>query len=362
MKISLCILLMICLNGTHAQDLDSLLNDHRKKNKIPMLAVAAIKSDTILYMKAFGQRRLEDTHDNATINDYIYLASNTKAMTGFLAAKLVESGKIRWDTKFFDLFSEWKKKANPAFHNITLQELLSHRARVPAYTNLKEFAPAVSALGNVKGSVSAKRKAFVEFILQREPATPKDSSGTVYSNAGYAAAALMLEKATKKTWEQLMTQVYKNDLGFNIFFGFPHEVSSAQPHGYSDSLTLIPAVYEGIPLKPNQYTEPAGTVSMPFNEYVKFIQMNLKGLKEDGHYLKKSTYEFLHFGFPGEAIGWGNGIQGGAKLSNHTGSNGHFFIGAAISPEKDIAYVVIVNTGNGKAAFGALQTLMKKFN
>ncbi len=46
--------------------------------------------------------------DTATINDKFHIGSNTKAMTTFIIAKYVEKNKLKWDTKFFDLFSDWK--------------------------------------------------------------------------------------------------------------------------------------------------------------------------------------------------------------------------------------------------------------
>jgi CubicO group peptidase (beta-lactamase class C family) len=54
-------------------------------------------------------------------------------MTAFIIAKYVENGKLKWTTKFFDLFPEWKPKSKPEYANITLQDLLSHQAGIQPF-------------------------------------------------------------------------------------------------------------------------------------------------------------------------------------------------------------------------------------
>lgn len=118
-QMALVIALGISLHAS-SQNPDALINEIRVKRKIPMVGVAVIKADSLLYMKALGSRRVEDTELNATPDDYVHIASNAEAMTGFIAGKLVEEGIISWDTKFFELFPQWKSKANPAFGDMTL--------------------------------------------------------------------------------------------------------------------------------------------------------------------------------------------------------------------------------------------------
>lgn len=343
------------------QNIDSLVNSIRIKSKIPMVAVAVVKADSVLYMKAFGRHKKEDSIDNASVNDYMHLASNTKAMTAMVAAKLVEEGKISWETKFFDLFPAWKNKARSEYHNITLKELLSHRGKIQPYTKLHEYDGVTTALKAAKGNAAAKRKMFVEYIIQQEPAKPKEGQETVYSNAGYSVAALMLEKASGQSWEQLMTRIYTKELGLSLIFGWPQQVNDRQPWGYSDSLQPLPLDFTIAGKELNRFIEPAGKVSMPFRDYVKFVQLNLQGLQKEGQYLRKSTFELLHFGYPNsESLGWHNEMRDGARMSNHTGSAGFFFTGALIVPDRDISYIVIINKGDGKAAFELLNLLMKR--
>lgn len=67
-------------------------------------------------------------------DDKFHIGSNTKAITSFISVLLVEQGQIKWDTKFLDLFPELKQKSRKEYQNITLQDLLTFRGRLPAYT------------------------------------------------------------------------------------------------------------------------------------------------------------------------------------------------------------------------------------
>lgn len=83
----------------------------RKSYNIPEISYAVIDSRSTLEIAALGKHSV-NLPDAATLNDRFHIGSNTKAMTAFVIAKYVENGKLKWTTQFFDLFPEWKQKAN----------------------------------------------------------------------------------------------------------------------------------------------------------------------------------------------------------------------------------------------------------
>ncbi len=137
-------------------------------------------------------------------------------------------------------------------------------------------------------------------------------------------------------------------------------INGCQPWGYetqSDSL---------VPLLPNtnyvlRFGEPAGHVSMPFKDYVKFVQINLKGLRQDNQYLKKSTFEFLHFANKSfYSIGWINQDDENRKISEHKGSAGYFKCYAIIYPRSNLAYIVMTNTNDDELVYEAKDLLRSR--
>ena len=76
----------------------------------------------------------------ATADDLWHLGSDTKAMTAVVIAKLVEQGKLTWDTTIEAVLPKPVANARPAFGGITLLQLLSHRAGLVANLNWPQLA------------------------------------------------------------------------------------------------------------------------------------------------------------------------------------------------------------------------------
>lgn len=341
-----------------AQNLNLVADSIRKSNEIPEIAYAIVSVDSILEFQVLGFHKInnENKENKANLNDYFHLGSNTKAITGFIAAYLVEHNKIKWSTKFFELFPSWKKKSRKEYYNITLGELLSHRAGIQPYRSYDEY----QKLPLFKGNKSKKRKQFCEYLLKNNPIKPNNETYN-YSNAGYSIASLMLEKATGKTWEKLIDEILGQKLKLKYKFGWPNRYNLNQPWGHSIENDTLKSI------SPNSdynlsLSEPAGDISMPLKDYIKFIQMNLEGLKGKDNLLKSKTYTFLHYGQSEYSIGWGNVDNGKVKFSEHAGSDGTFYSYAFIDFDHSIAYIILINSGTENAQKGLfdLFNFMKK--
>jgi D-alanyl-D-alanine carboxypeptidase len=350
------ILLIACLLsclGLQAQDLKKVADSLMKVYQIPELGFAVLKADTILEMQTIGYHRndVKDELNKAKPTDYFHLGSNTKAITGFIAAWLVEQKKINWDTKFFDLFPELKKGSNLAYQQMTLADLLSHRAKIQPYMAGAYFIK----LPKFEGKPSSRRKLFVAHLLAEQPVA-EDANSYHYSNAGYSVAALMLEKVTNKTWEELVEEVLHQKLKLSFKMGWPNLEDVNQPWGHWIEKGKL------VPVKPDvnyklALIEPAGDISMPLEDYTKFIQLNLQGLVGKDNFLKADTYNYLHFGIKDYSIGWLNTNTAKAQVSDHTGSAGTFFSYAFLYANKNTGYVILINNGTPKGEEGMFKFL-----
>src|SRR5215468_6034321 len=86
---------------------DNFIDSVKSHYRIVGMTYAIFNSNQILELGALGRRRVDDTFSVRT-TDRFHIGSNTKAITAFLAAKLVEVKKIKWETKYFELFPELK--------------------------------------------------------------------------------------------------------------------------------------------------------------------------------------------------------------------------------------------------------------
>lgn len=344
----LLVISTLCFGQKTAKFADSIRNVFN----IPEISYAVIDSKTIFEISAMGKHSTE-LPDTATVNDRFHIGSNTKAMTAFIIAKYVEKGKLKWATKFFDIFPQWKNNSNQAYFNVTLQDLLSHRARIQPFQG--ENDPIIP---NFKGTKQEKRKKFGKFVLSLEPAEIDTVQKFTYSNADYTLATLMLEEVTQKSWEQLAKKVFNQDLKLNIKFSWPENQKVKDTWGHSSENGKL------IPISSNtdyhlDYTEPAGDINIKLNDYLKFIQLNLQGLKGQNNYLTSKTYQFIHNGIENYSLGWYNIYENGKELSTHSGTAGTYYSLVHIDRINQKAYIIFTNSFNQDTQQG-VRLLMRK--
>lgn len=354
MKTRLIILLLIgFLNDAYSQSLLKAADSIRSHYDIPELCYAVVRADSVFEMAALGRHSIL-LPDTATLNDRFHLGSNTKAMTAFVIAKYVEEGKLKWTTKFFDLFPEWKFQSERYYRNISLLDLLTHRAGIPPFQGDQD--PVVP---NFQGDNAHKRYLFAKFVLKQAPVKPSAQHPFVYSNAGYTLAALMLEKVTQMSWETLISSVFNDDLKLSIGFSWPDNQTTKDTWGHRTNDGIMK------PLGSHQmyhldYTEPAGDINMTMPDYVRFIQLNLKGLAGSDAYLKASTYFFIHNCRPSYALGWFNISEGENVFSSHSGTGDFtYYTIAQIDRKKGLAYVAFANAYN-EATLEGVRLLIRK--
>jgi D-alanyl-D-alanine carboxypeptidase len=353
--VSLLIMIVSCQIGSEnsskninkTEKLLEILNKAKTEFNIPALGAIILNSDSIIDKAIIGVRSIEDDQE-ATFDDSFHLGSNTKAITGFIAGKLVEDRKISWDTRFFDLFPELKDISKEEYHLISLSDLLSHRAKVLQFKTVDNDI--LNRIPASESDIKARRLKFCEYVLQEELERPFFKTYS-YSNAGYVLATAMLEESAGISWEELVQEIMVDDLELFANVGWPIEIDENQPRGHLPGSYIGEETEDLIIFDKDYHNEnedilsPAGDLNINMLDYAKYIQLNLQGLKGVDNYLSSDTYEFIHFGIPNYSIGWENSKKGGLNISEHSGSKGNFFCHTYIVKEKDIAIIVFANSG-----------------
>ena len=319
------------------------LREYREEYGIPGMAAVVVTSESFLSIATDGVRKLGEP-DSIQVDDRFHIGSNTKALTSFVAGALVEKGMISWNTRILDVFPEFLESSKDVYRDKTLRDLLSHRARIMPFTSGPEFA----MLPECEGSKSERRRAFAGWLLEQEPIEMDTVRGYVYSNAGYAIAAAMLEKVTGKSWEELMVEELFVPLGIDGRFGWPAYEDAEQPWGHyyeTDSQRVFPHDPHDEYQLPD-IASAAGDVSLSILDYGKFLQANLIGLSGKDKVLTGATYEFLHpcvDSMMQYGRGWGLREHEGYKVSRHNGSAGTFYCTALVFRDKDLALGIMMN-------------------
>jgi D-alanyl-D-alanine carboxypeptidase len=327
-------------------DVSELVKETRAKFHVPAIAVMVMNSDKV-YIQEIQGVRVFDKPETVTLDDYFHLGSCSKSILAFIAAKYVEQKKITWNTQFFDVFPELRAKARSEYRNITLEDLLTCRAGIKAYTNSQiDHFPEYGPL------VKEPRMEFIKLLITQSPATKKQNGKFeyLYSNASYTMASAMLERISKLKYEDFVKKVMTDDLGITVHIGWPNAISPDQPWGHWIRDGKIESLGPDHDYKIPAFIMPAGDLSMTPKDYAKYIQLQLRGLCGADNYISRSTYKLLHFGHKGFSIGMGNSVEKGKRFSFFNGSGGTFFCREIIFPDCDFAFTIMMNQGDGDAA------------
>ncbi|WP_173003211.1 serine hydrolase [Chitinophaga sp. SYP-B3965] len=331
---SLFILPLLISISVKCQHLAAFADSIKTAYHIPALGYAVVSADSVYEINISG----------AKLQDRFRIGSNTKAITGFIAALLVKEGKIKWDTKVSALLS----KMHPAYRNITLQQLLSFRTPLVPYTYTNE-EPAKFA-----GNEDEQRFQFATWLLQQPPVQPKGELS--YTNAGYVVAGIMLEKASGKTYKQLVNDL-GNKLGLHFAFGNPNETDSTQPWGHDAQLIPEPPQHN----YKLEWLLAAGNINISLPDYVTFIQLQLKGLKGETNILPAKEFHFLLHGLPTFSIGWfWEKKETGEMVITNTGNPGTFITQVYIQNNKAFIFFTNCQTKDTYTALDLLFEAAKK--
>ncbi len=190
-----------------------------RKSWIPGLALCIVKGDQTLWMEGFGKTKAGGPEINS--ETVFRLASTSKGIAGLLAACMVESGDITWDTPLKEVLPDFTMKNRAWSDRINIQHILTHTAGVPyhTYTNLIEAGISLDKISR-------------EMKKVRNIAHP----GALYSyqNAAFSLIDPVLEERTGISYSQLLKQRIFMPLGMNnavtTFDDFIKNPNAAYPH------------------------------------------------------------------------------------------------------------------------------------
>lgn len=322
-----------------------LLQPIRQKYNLPAMAAAVVTSDGLKWVGAVGVRK-RGTEIPVALDDLWHLGSDGKIMTSTLIARLVELGQLRWDTTLAEVFPEYAPQMHPDFRQVTLLQLLSHHAGLPANLNLWAYSGA---------DARQLRRRAVQDELQHPPES-KPGSSYAYSNLGYIIAAAVVEKITGQAWETLIAQEVFQPLRMNSAglggTGTPGKIDQPWPHTQDGA----PVSTNGPAMDNPPVMGPAGRIHCTIQDWAKFVQDQLRGARGESALLKPESYQKLQTQpFGGDyALGWIVVLRswGGGKVLNHGGDNTMNCANVWVAPKKDFAILVCVNQ-SGDQAFQA---------
>ena len=217
MRLALVLVVLLggCASGggglTHA--VDDLMRDY--DGEVPGASVLVIRDGRTVIRRSYGLADLESKTPATPATNY-RLASVTKQFTAAAILALVEDGKITLN----DPIDKWL----PSFpvKGITIEQLLTHTSGVIDYEDLMP-----------EGSTEQILDAGVLRLLERENRTYfAPGSAYRYSNSGYALLALIVERASGKTFATFLRDRIFRPLGMSNTVAFENGISTVAHRAY----------------------------------------------------------------------------------------------------------------------------------
>ena len=174
----------VVLNVTHGTD--------------PGLALLVKRGASVYIEKGYGVREFgKPARIDPAAN--FRLASDTKQFTAMAIMLLVHDGKLRYEDRLTDIWSEF-----PAYgKDITVRHLLTHTSGLPDYEDLMEQAEKKSG---PRWSAEKQIQDAEVLALLEQQATGKFAPGTswAYSNSGYVVLGLIIAKRSGVSYGEFL--------------------------------------------------------------------------------------------------------------------------------------------------------------
>src|SRR5262245_38703357 len=300
-----------------AKKIDAFIKPFAAGNQFSGVVLAS-ENGKVIYEKAFGLANADYKIPNQ-VNTRIGIASITKYMTTVVLTRLIENKKISLADKLSKYIPDF-----PNGDKITIEMLARHRSGIPHRVMPPEAE-----------SVTYTSAEFVEKVKQAKLAFEPGTS-RLYSSAGYAVLARVLEIVSGKTYSQLLQEFVFTPAAMTDSVDFVgDEIIERRAQDYY----LSPNGPVNVPLKNYSFLVGAGSVFSTARDVYRFGEAVLDGKYGEG---VKSAL-----------------VQTNISASGSTNGHRSYF---EIARDKKYGYVVLSNSAGAfdLVSEGVLQILQGK--
>lgn len=320
----------------------------RERHDVPAMGAIVVLNGMIADQAVDGLRAVEQGA-KVTLDDKWHIGSITKAMTGTLAAVLVEQSVLSWDITPADVWPAWANKMQPQYRDVTIVQLLSHQSGLPADITL---IPSLAMIeDSAPGTLPEKRLIWAEELLDLAPANAV--GGFLYTNAGYLVVGAMLETVTGTPWETLMNDNVFGPLSMqSTGYGAPGTAGLAdQPFGHLEENGRLVSIPPGPGADNPQSVGPAGTVHTTLSDYALYMFAHIEGELGMPSLVSAQTFQILHapVGIHSYALGWDNDTSlpwSNGPVLVHQGSNLRWLASVGLVPGLNAGVLIVSNAAN----------------
>lgn len=290
--------------------------------------------------------------DTAVTKDAAWhIGSNTKALTALLYARLVEDGQAEWGVSVASLFQGEARSIDPAWTNVTIEDLFAHRS------GAGQVGPVwLLSRASHESPLTEQRLETVRARLAEPP--PGEIGAFEYSNLNYIIAGAAIEVITDMSWEDAIREQVFEIKGSDWADGWGFGAPQSGPVGHNKVFGFKVSAGRGSGADNPPALGPAGTAHATIESHLRLLATFID---EESDLIAESTRQKLLAPWPDEdadyAMGWGIGSRDKlGRVYAHRGSNTMWLSHVELVPQEDTVLIVNTNlyTDASSEAVGAL--------
>lgn len=324
-----------------AEALSKFIQREIQDKQLPAFSIALVDDQKIVWAQGFGYAD-PDKKIPATAETVYRIGSVSKLFTDIGVMQLVERGQIDLDAPIQKYLPDFHPH-NPFHEDITLRELMSHRA------GLLREPPVGNYFDSSQLSLAAMVRSLNDTTLLYPPETH-----TKYSNAGIATVGYVLEKHSGQSFASYLQHAVLEPMGLrnSAFRPEPRlmqNLAKAYMWSYDGRLFQAPTFELGM--------APAGCMYSTVLDLGQFLTVLFNGGRgPSGQVLKGKTLEKMwtpQFAKPGEKSGFGIGFYvsqlDGHRMVGHGGAIYGFATQLAALPDEKLGAVAVTTIDGANA-------------
>jgi CubicO group peptidase (beta-lactamase class C family) len=311
-----------------SQQIDKLVTDTLARTGVPSASIAVVKEGRILYVKSYGDAKLEPKTPATTAMRYS-IGSISKQFTAAAILLLQEQGKLSLDDKVAKYIPDLTRA-----NEVTIRQLLSHTS------GYQDYWPQDYVMKPMLEPITARKimDTWAKKPLDFEPGTKWQ-----YSNTNYVIAGAIVEKVSGMPFFKFLQEKIFTPLGMTSVTDIDQELLTASdPIGYKryalGPLRVAPKEGKG-------WLFAAGELAMTAEDLAKWDISIIEGkLLKPASYLDLGREVLLKSGL-GTNYGLGVNVTSalGRRALSHGGEVSGFTAQNIVFPDDRVAVVVLVN-------------------
>ncbi|MBK6458797.1 MAG: serine hydrolase [Gemmatimonadetes bacterium] len=313
--------------------------------KVPGLAVAVVKNDSVIFAKGYGVRAL-GAPEPVTPHSLFAVGSTSKAFTVAVLQQLEQEGKLRLDDPATQYLPSLQLYDPYVTRELTVRDLVTHRSGLPTANAVWYGTP-------------YSREEILRRLRYRKPSASFRSTWQ-YQNEMFLAAGQVIAAVDGRSWDDAVKARLFTPLGMRASGTSVRELATmpdvAQPHLERDGTV------RRIPYRNIDNIAPAGSINSSVHDMAQWIRFQLAKGKWDGRqllneaafddarrpYMAMPSSPFSELTAPGAQLvsygmawmlyGWN-----GRTIVEHSGGIDGMTAEVALVPEERLGLVILAN-------------------